>query len=496
MDSATLTINVVDDLTPVAGQVSAKVDDDGLAGSNPLSGANDIDANAGEVGAGTASEAVWTGTLAGTGGDAPTVFLFQESLEAVNTDTLGTETLQYVVSADGLTLQAFVDGGARDGTLLFDIVINNASTGAYTLTLRDNVLHAPGGNDETSDTLTIPYQMRDVDNDLSVSPGSINIEFNDDTPANNAGTVAITVHEDALNNADAVGNNEGGKTVTASITVAQLQALVSPGADSPVTIGLNPLIDGAATGLTQNGVSIVWDFVSATQVRGLVNNNPADVAFTLTFDAVNGEYDFVLLDNIDNNNDGNLLTGEGDADTDSLSLANVFTATDADGDQIVIDAGASVNIENDVPINNAGTVSVTVHEDALNNADAVGNNEGGKTVTASITVAQLQALVSPGADAPVTIGLNAAIDGAATGLTQNGVSIVWDFVSATQVRGLVNNNPADVAFTLTFDAVNNEYDFVLLDNIDNNNDGQPADRRRRRGHRQPQPGQRVHRSRH
>ena len=76
----------------------------------------------------------------------PQYVLFQESLKSVHTATLGSETLSYVVSADGLTLQAFVDGGARDGTLLFDIVINNASTGAYTLTLHEeNVLQTPGG---------------------------------------------------------------------------------------------------------------------------------------------------------------------------------------------------------------------------------------------------------------------------------------------------------------------------------------------------------------
>ncbi|WP_292016553.1 hypothetical protein, partial [Mesorhizobium sp.] len=44
-----------------------------------------------------------------------------------------------------------------------------------------------------------------------------------------------------------------------------------------------------------------------------------------------------------------LATGGGDAETIALSLASVFAATDFDGDSVVIDAGASVTIENDVP---------------------------------------------------------------------------------------------------------------------------------------------------
>ena len=39
----------------------------------------------------------------------------------------------------------------------------------------------------------------------------------------------------------------------------------------------------------------------------------------------------------------------GDAETIALSLASVFVATDFDGDSVVIDAGATVTIENDVP---------------------------------------------------------------------------------------------------------------------------------------------------
>src|SRR5207247_10806713 len=81
---------------------------------------------------------------------------------------------------------------------------------------------------------------------------------------------------------------------------------------------------------------------------------------------------FTLTDNIDNH-----PTAAGDADTDPLSLAGVFTATDTDGDAVIINAGATVTIENDVPVNNDTVLpAYAVQEDALNNANAVGNTEG------------------------------------------------------------------------------------------------------------------------
>ena len=72
----------------------------------------------------------------------------------------------------------------------------------------------------------------------------------------------------------------------------------------------------------------------------------------------------------------------GDAETIALSLASVFVATDFDGDSVVIDAGATVTIENDVPANNAATVNINVDEDELTGlstgiTDGDGDDHGG-----------------------------------------------------------------------------------------------------------------------
>ena len=81
----------------------------------------------------------------------------------------------------------------------------------------------------------------------------------------------------------------------------------------------------------------------------------------------------------------------------------MFVATDFDGDSIVIDAGATVTIENDIPGQNSATVNINVDEDELTGlSTGITDNDGVNTV-ASFTAAQLAGLVASGADEPVTV---------------------------------------------------------------------------------------------
>ena len=69
----------------------------------------------------------------------------------------------------------------------------------------------------------------------------------------------------------------------------------------------------------------------------------------------------------------------------------MFVATDFDGDSVVIDGGATVTIENDVPANNAATVNINVDEDELATALSTGITDGdGTTTFASFTGAQIK----------------------------------------------------------------------------------------------------------
>ena len=67
------------------------------------------------------------------------------------TGTVGLETVTYSWNAGTDTLTATITSGARGGTNVFTVQLTDPSTGAYTVTLLDNVLHAAGPNDETAD---------------------------------------------------------------------------------------------------------------------------------------------------------------------------------------------------------------------------------------------------------------------------------------------------------------------------------------------------------
>src|SRR3546814_2828593 len=64
--------------------------------------------------------------------------------------TVGTESVDYSWDAGSNTLTATVNGGDRDGTDLFTVVVNPTS-GQYTVTLLTNVLHTDDGTDNEND---------------------------------------------------------------------------------------------------------------------------------------------------------------------------------------------------------------------------------------------------------------------------------------------------------------------------------------------------------
>ena len=158
-----------------------------------------------------------------------------------------------------------------------------------------------------------------------------------------------------------------------------------------MNVSLNAAIDNVDTGLDSKGENILFDVISPTQVNGVAG---ARVVFTLVqtagADTVLGTSDdaftFTLLDQVDHTP---LATGGGDAETIALSLASVFVATDFDGDSVVIDAGATVTIENDVPANNAATVNINVDEDELTGLSTGITDGDGTTTVASFTGAQI-----------------------------------------------------------------------------------------------------------
>ncbi|MCL6684793.1 DUF5801 repeats-in-toxin domain-containing protein [Sphingomonas alba] len=186
--TANWAFNILDVGTPTAGSSTALADDDGLAGA-AAGGTNDIDANVGEVAVVNPSEAVFHGDLnADFGSDGAGTISFAEMVGQFR--MVGTERVHFTWDNATLTLRAIVDATdgvnpqARAGTELFKVVLDPSLNGNYTLTLEDNVLHAAGGNDETSaPNVQLLFHIVDSDNSpAGGAGGQLNITFNDDMP--------------------------------------------------------------------------------------------------------------------------------------------------------------------------------------------------------------------------------------------------------------------------------------------------------------------------
>jgi large repetitive protein len=278
--TATVTVNLVADSVPIVTIATANVDDDGLTGNNPASTIGDIDANSGEVPL-SASEAVYNGTIAVNYGNDSGTISFAALSET--TASLGTETISYGWNAGTNTLTATTVGGTRPGTPVFQVQVTNPATGAYTVTLLDNVLHAAGGN-ETSASLNLGFIASDSDGDTA--PGTLTINFNDDAPS------LGTIQNGAANNLPASAVSTG-------------TLFFAAGADGIGTIGI---ITANTTGITSGGRNIVTNQVGNVltgyaDVDGSGTFNTGDTAvFTLTVNpaaGTSGQYIFDLIAPLD-----------------------------------------------------------------------------------------------------------------------------------------------------------------------------------------------------
>ncbi|WP_197707326.1 VCBS domain-containing protein [Sphingobium sp. LB126] len=289
-DTATATLKFTfagDANKPTADNTAAKLDDDGLTGGNPLSTTGDVDANVGDNGIAGPSEASFSGTLPFTfGADGGGSVTFA-NLNGT-TGTVGTETVAYSWNAGTNTLTATVNAGARSGTALFQVVVN-PTTGAYTATLLDNVLHAAGGN-ENNAAVSLNFLVTDSDYNATTNPtssaiGQLNISFNDDMPT--LGVVQSQQTDNNVATTPAVGtlHYAAGADGTGSMLIT---------ADtSSITVG------GQAVSTVQNG-NVLTAYVDADHSGGF--NAGDTTVFTLTVNpdaGTSGQYVFDLVTKLD-----------------------------------------------------------------------------------------------------------------------------------------------------------------------------------------------------
>ncbi len=213
-----------------------------------------------------------------------------------------------VWGTDGGALVGFVNLGGGAG---FDLgvdrevfrVIDNGN-GTFTFDLKDQIDHTPAAGDNGILTLDLTgaFTATDYDGDpVTLNPSSITVVVENDVPALGSGSVSRTVHEDAINNAQGDGNEEGvGQTTIATGT---LSGIAIVGADENGGFSINPDTSGLPA-LTSKGGTVVYNVNGNTltayvEVSGAGYQAGVDRAvFTLTINAA-GEFTFTLIDQID-----------------------------------------------------------------------------------------------------------------------------------------------------------------------------------------------------
>ncbi|MEZ5681362.1 MAG: Ig-like domain-containing protein [Erythrobacter sp.] len=316
-DTSTARVDVTlqPDSEPTGSERLALLDDDGLAGGNPLSTADDLDANVDDL-ATDNDESSYSGLLAfNVGNDTPAAISFDPALNG-STAAVGQETVTYSVVGNVLT--ATVTGGDRDGTDLFTVEITDSATGAYTVTLLDNVVH-DAGNDENNAAVSLDFLVTDSDGDTTFT--NLAIVFDDDAPT-------ATNNDNEVDEGAIVGGNlltdDDGAGVDAS------------GADGYGANGAVIALESVTFGGSTTTVDASGNLVISTTLG------------TLTVNAANGSY-----------------TYQSNSNSTNADAVDVFTYTIVDGDGDEVSATLTIDVtnapgqvsDNDVLVNEAGLAS-------------------------------------------------------------------------------------------------------------------------------------------
>lgn len=399
--TATVHITLQPDSEPQGGESLALLDDDGLSGGNSLSTVGDLAANTGDL-AGDNDESGFSGFLSfDVGNDAPAAITFDPALNG-ETQSVGQETVTYTVA--GATLTGTVTGGSRDGTDLFTIEITDGMTGAYTVTLLDNVLHTPG-NDENDAFVSIDFVVTDSDGDATAT--NLTVVFDDDAPTVVADTDSVA---------------EDGTLIASGNVVTDAESNGDNGADSPGA-------DDASVTAVSFGLT-----------AGTVGSPLAGAYGSLVLSA-DGGYTYTL----DNDN----LFVQGLDSTQSLTEVFTYTLTDADGDPATTTLTITINgADDDVTINGLGLDPAELVFDEDDLADGSSPDANHLTQSGTFNV------VSPDGLTLLTVGGQTLFDaGNAVVYPVTIADPVYGVLTITGVTPVVDGNgdfvSAEVSYTYT-----------------------------------------------
>ncbi|MDD0842898.1 retention module-containing protein, partial [Pseudomonas sp. Gutcm_11s] len=405
-----------------------------------------------------------------------------ESLSALNL-TSGGQPLQFSIDTSTGTLTAFVTGTEAGDYDVFTLQVN--ADGSYSFILEGPLDHELANGDDgellSDGGLAIDFSgvltATDGDGDPlagSLQSGGFVIDVQDDVPVladrgEKFEPIGGTVHEDALSSpAPHEGNDDVGQTLTVSGGEGSLNALVDFGADGPGSFGLinigadSDAAEAALLSLTEQGLEsggqplqfrmdgdVLVGFVDGT------GSGSYDV-FSLDVNA-DGSWLFTLLGPIDhpvkNGDDGETLGGSGFA----IDFSGVLAATDGDGDPLVggfDDGSLLIDVQDDVPVLNAGTavgttLTISLEEGSAGYSNTYGyyvKDSSGNPVSGVIIWANVQEVGAPiqlhGVD-PDSIGFFIIPDGATNNEIdgyENGAELTFAEVDG-QWQAFLNGQP-------------------------------------------------------
>ena len=427
--SGTFLINIEDDVPVGSGTVEGAVQEDALPGGNREA---------------SQQTTIATGSIAGLfliGADQPGSYGLSADTGGLPALTSAGVPVSYSVSGNTLTATA-------GGNTVFTLVIDS-STGNYTFELLDQLDHPRGDGDDNeilSLDLTSILQVADADGDPVTTSGRFTINVEDDVPVG-TGTVVGNVDEDELPG----GNPDGDEVYT--IATGNIAGLFSIGADQSGSFGLSSDTSGLPS-LTSGGVDVTYAVLGNTLTASAGGNT----VFTLSIDAMTGAYTFELEGQLDHP-----TADDDDNEILSLDLTSILTETDKDGDVVTTSGSFTINVEDDVPVGTALSVTGNVDEDEL--PDGISDGDGETTVSTG----SIAGLFKIGADQPGSYGINAGIDGTnvqtvgGVDVTSEGTQVTYKVVNATTIKGMAGTREV---FTLTLDASTGGYTFTLQDQLD------------------------------
>ncbi len=428
ISTAPISFTIVDANAPTAGQTEASVDDDALSGGNPASMTGDLpDANSD----GDNNQATFSGLLnLDFGGDGAGSVNFA-AMHGMFV-TIGQESVQ--LTWDGVT-DTLTGTGPRGA--LFTLELTNPATGAYKVTLLDNVLHTPGG-DENDATAVLGFTV--IDNDGSTASGTLRITFDDDAPTVTAsGTQPVlTVDESALG----VDAQASFASVFTPVFGADGAALAN---DTTYTLGIGAGATGLIDSATNEAVVLQ---LNGNIVEGRTATSD-ELVFTVSV-AANGTVTLDQLRAVLHTPDSGVDQPTGLVADNLITLT--ATVTDGDGDSATATANIGQNLvfRDDAPVANddaaglteGGPSSVTFNVDTNDNAGADGV---GSRIFTSLTGSY--GTITLNGDGTQTYTLTpagqAAIDALAPGAT------LTDVFTYTLTDKDGDSDPATLTITLT-----------------------------------------------